>query len=332
MASGLSEGTLSNGLSLIFGSNSIGSAINVSESHEIMSYMIDNGVDMLDTASMYGDGVCEETIGTHSASNQFIITTKANPLNGKRLTPESIRHQLTSSLARLKRSYVDLFYLHLPDHSTPIEESLSEVQKLYSEGLIKEFGLSNYKSWEVVDVYHTCKSNGWVLPTAYQGMYNAVTRGVEGELFPALRKFGLRFEAYNPLGGGILTGKHKFSDMEEGSIQKGRFQGAAFDKTYKDRYWHKSIFNALDRVQETLNKAYGPEHTVTLAEAALRWIVHHSQLSGEQHDAVILGASSLSHCRDNLLACKRGPLDPLVVAAYEEAWEGIKGSCPNYFR
>ena len=73
----------------------------------------------------------------------------ANPYDGQRLTPASINTQLTTSLANLKRPYADLFYLHAPDHLTPIEESLSEVHKLYKAGLFKEFGLSNYKSWEV---------------------------------------------------------------------------------------------------------------------------------------------------------------------------------------
>ena len=73
----------------------------------------------------------------------------ANPYDGQRLTPTSINTQLTTSLTNLKRPYADLFYLHAPDHLTPIEESLSEVQKLYKAGLFKEFGLSNYKSWEV---------------------------------------------------------------------------------------------------------------------------------------------------------------------------------------
>ena len=73
----------------------------------------------------------------------------ANAFDGNRLTPASINTQLTTSLANLKRPYVDLFYLHAPDHLTPIEESLSEVHKLYKAGLFKEFGLSNYKSWEV---------------------------------------------------------------------------------------------------------------------------------------------------------------------------------------
>ena len=69
----------------------------------------------------------------------------------------------------------------------------------FAEGKFKEFGLSNYASWEVADIYHICKRNGWVLPTVYQGMYNAITRMVEGELFPALRHFGLCFYAYNPV-------------------------------------------------------------------------------------------------------------------------------------
>jgi len=73
------------------------------------------------------------------------------------------------------------------------------IHSLSPEGKFKELGLSNFAAWEVADVYHTCKRNGWVLPTLYQGMYNATTRMVESELFPALRYFGLRFYAYNPV-------------------------------------------------------------------------------------------------------------------------------------
>ena len=79
----------------------------------------------------------------------YICFSVAHPFDDKRLTPASINTQLTTSLTNLKRPYADLFYLHAPDHLTPIEESLSEVQKLYKAGLFKEFGLSNYKSWEV---------------------------------------------------------------------------------------------------------------------------------------------------------------------------------------
>ncbi|KAI6657710.1 Aflatoxin B1 aldehyde reductase member 4-like [Oopsacas minuta] len=248
-------------VNLIFGCMDFGRKMSIEESHSTLSYLLSDKVNIksLDTAISYADGKSELFIGQYPACNdpeQTVITTKANPGDGKKLTPASINKQLTTSLTSLKRPYVDLFYLHMPDPLTPIEESLSEVHKLYKAGLIKEFGLSNYKSWEVVDVYHICKSNGWILPAAYQGMYNPVTRSVEAELFPALRKFGIRFDAYNPLAGGILTGKHKFSDKEEGKMLEGRFSGNSWASAYQKRYWNESMFTTIDLVQKALDKSY----------------------------------------------------------------------------
>ncbi|XP_031232899.1 aflatoxin B1 aldehyde reductase member 2-like [Mastomys coucha] len=109
--------------------------------------------------------------------------------------------------------WVDLFYLHIPDHSTPVEETLQACHQLHQEGKFVELGLSNYASWEVAEICTLCKKNGWILPTVYQrrgkqipayalmGMYNDTTWQVEKELLPCLRHFGLRFYAYNPLAG-----------------------------------------------------------------------------------------------------------------------------------
>ena len=85
-------------------------------------------------------------------------------------------------------------------------------------------------------------------------MYNPVTRSVEAELFPALRKFGIRFDAFNPLAGGILTGKHKFSDKSDDKIQFGRFSGNRWATIYKDRYWNDSMFTTVDMVQKALDE------------------------------------------------------------------------------
>ena len=112
-------------------------------------------------------------------------------------------------------------------------------------------------------------------------MYSAITRQVEHELIPCIRYHGLRFYAYSPLGGGILTGKYKFEQEEQGSIETGRFQAATggWDKIYRDRYWKVEHFNAIQRMNELL-KEHHPE--TTMAEAAYRWCLHHSCLSGDK--------------------------------------------------
>ena len=100
-----------------------------------------------------------------------------------------------------------------------IEDTLAEVHELHKEGKFKSLGLSNFQAWEVAHIYHTCKANGYVTPTVYQGMYNAITRDVEKELLPCLRKLGISFYAYNPLAGGVLTGKHSGGEPEAGRFK-----------------------------------------------------------------------------------------------------------------
>merc|ERR1711937_425413 len=115
---------------------------------------------------------------------------------------------------------VSLFYLHGPDTKNSIEDTLGAIKSLHEEGRFDEFGLSNYCAWEVAHIWHLCDKMGMVKPTVYQGMYNAVTRDVERELLPVLRQFQIRFYAYNPLAGGVLTGRYRSADEEQ---KEGRF-------------------------------------------------------------------------------------------------------------
>jgi len=260
------------------------------------------------------------------------IACKANPNQG--FKSEDIVKQLNTSLQSLSVPCVDIFYLHWPDHNVPIEETLKGVDQLYKDGKFKEFGLSNYASWEVADIYHICKQSGYVLPTVYQGMYNALTRDIELE-FPSLRRFGIRFYAYNPLAGGMLTGKYDFSKEDE-KQPIGRFFidtsnkfTATWAKAYQDRYWRDNYKGGVQHVIKILDETYKKE--VTLLEASLRWLQHHSNLIDD--DGVILGFSKLEHFQQNVdAACVTEPLHENVIQAFDEAWNNIKSDCPKYNR
>jgi len=100
---------------------------------------------------------------------------------------------------------VDIFYLHAPDASVPLSDTLAGINEIHKQGVFKRFGLSNYKVEDVQKVYDHCKENNYVLPSAYQGNYSAVARLQETLLFPTLRKLGMAFYAYSPIAGGLLT-------------------------------------------------------------------------------------------------------------------------------
>nr|XP_046239282.1 aflatoxin B1 aldehyde reductase member 3 [Scatophagus argus] len=314
----------------VLGTMAFGGQANDEQSLEMVKAFLDRGHSQLDTAFMYVNGKSETVIGGMNLPKSVIIATKANPWDGKTLKPDSIRSQLETSLKRLQTSCVDIFYLHAPDHQNPIQDTLRACNELYKEGKFKEFGLSNYASWEVAEIVVICRHNNWIVPTVYQGMYNATTRQVETELLPCLRYYGMRFYAYNPLAGGLLTGKYHYQD-KDGSQPTGRFFGNSWAQAYQDRYWKQSHFQAIDVVLKALEAAYGSQKP-TLTSAAMRWMYHHSQLKGELGDGVIIGMSSMEQLQQNLAAAEEGPLDERAVAAFNDAWNLVAHECPNYFR
>ncbi|KAJ1142247.1 hypothetical protein NDU88_008574 [Pleurodeles waltl] len=314
----------------VLGTMAFGTSLDQSGSAQVVQEFMSRGFDQLDTAFMYGGGETERVLGAMGLGPQVKIATKVNPLEGNTLKPESVRSQLETSLKRLQTSSVDLLYLHMPDHETPIQDSLRACQELYEEGKFKELGLSNYASWEVMEAYQICKNNNWVLPTVYQGMYNATTRQVETELLPCLRHLGIRFYAYNPLAGGLLTGRYRY-EAKDTSQPTGRFFGHTWAETYRKRYWKEEYFRGIELVERALEVAYGAKKP-SLTAAALRWIYHHSKLKGECGDAVIIGMSSMEHLLQNLAGAEEGPLLPGVLEAYDQAWNLVAHDCPNYFR
>ena len=165
------------------------------------------------------------------------------------------------------------------------------VNDLYKEGHFTRLGLSNYQAWEVAQICELCKSNNWILPSVYQGVYNALHRSIEPELMPCLRHYGIAFFNYNPLAGGYLTSRYHRED-QDAEIEKGsRFDPEKWQgKSYRARYWHDAYFDALEILRPVAKK-----HGLTEAECALRWMTQHSLLKREHGDAVIIGASSVKH-------------------------------------
>jgi aflatoxin B1 aldehyde reductase len=151
-------------------------------------------------------------------------------------------------------------------------------------------------------------------------MYNALTRDVERELFPAVRNYGIRFYAYNPLAGGLLTGKHARLSEEP---MEGRFKSQQF---YMDRYWNEAYFEALDIFRIASEQA-----GLSMTQVALLWLLNHSLLKGQSRDGVILAASNLEQWETNLRNLS-GELPQKVAEVIDQAWEKARPECPRYFR
>lgn len=311
-------------MKIVLGTMNFGPQLDEAASREMVTAFLTTGNRELDTAYVYNGGSTETILGAILPSlpeSSFEIATKVHPRITGRLDRETIMMELGESLQRMKRDRVDLLYFHFPDGKTPVEEALETVAELHQKGVIRELGLSNYPAWQVIDIAYKCDTIGCPRPTVYQGMYNALCRNVEPELFPAIRSLGMRFYAFNPLAGGMLTGKHlHFEDTPE----PGRF---ARLESYRKRYWKQSYFDAVDEIR----KACEAEN-IPMAEAGYRWLCYHSMMDAAKDDGILLGASRQEQMTQNMAATTKGPLPQSVLDAMDAAWEMARPDSPAYYK
>ncbi len=311
-----------NNVKLVLGTMTFGESVFRPQTDAFIDAFLDAGYDEMDTAYVYNDGTCERMLGEilPKLDRPYRIATKVNPRITGKLDADAAYMQIGESLKRLDLDSVDTVYLHFPDPNTPVESVLSAMADLHEQGKFKELGLSNFPAWMVADAWHICERRGWVKPTVFEGIYNPLTRKAETELNACLNRFGMRFYAYNPLAGGLLTGRYeRFEDQPS----DGRF---THRPNYQGRYWKKSYFDAVNLI-----KTAAERHGITVIDATYRWLAFHSMLNGARGDAIIIGASKLNHLTQNIESIKAGPLPDDLLSAFETAWEITRSDSPEYF-
>ncbi|KAI9846537.1 MAG: hypothetical protein M1837_003958 [Sclerophora amabilis] len=295
--------------------------------NKTLDYFQQQGYNEVDTARVYVGGK-QEAFSAEAKWKErgLTLATKVYPTEPGLHKPSELKARFNESLKQLQSDQVDIFYLHAADRSVPFAETLEAVNELHKEGKFVQLGLSNFTAFEVAEVVITCKERGWVRPTVYQAMYNAITRAIEPELIPACRRYGLSIVIYNPLAGGLFSGKYKTADVPE----SGRYSDKVgkMGSMYRKRYFKDSTFEALAIIEPVVAK-----HNLTMLETALRWCVHHSDLNvtGGGNDGVIIGVSSLDQLKGNLANLEKGPLPDEVVKALDDAWMAAKANCPVYW-
>lgn len=311
-------------ISIVFGTMTIGEQVFDDDVKNMLKAAMSLGITELDTAYVYNEGRCESLIGDAlqilREAFAFEVSTKVNPRVSGRLDANAVYSQFSESIRRMRVPTAKTLYLHFPDADTPLESALEACNDLHCKGKIKELGFSNFPSWLVEEAYYKCKTNGWITPSVYEGLYNPLSRRAEKELFPALRSLGMRFYAYNPLAGGMLTNKYgSISDSD--SI--GRF---TYRQNYKSRYWKESFFKGREIILRACDGA-----GLSIVEATFGFLAHHSALRSDT-DAIIIGASKAGQVKQNVEAIRGGVLPNVVVDAFKEAWDITKVDAPEYFR
>ncbi len=305
-----------------FGTMTFGSQVDEKLARRMVDYCLERGINFFDTANVYQSGLSEELLGKalQGKRDQVILASKVRGKMGEGpdqsgLSKAAILRAVEESLARLRTDYLDVYYLHQPDYEVSLNETLEAMEALVKAGKVRYPASSNYSSWQVTKMIWHSKENNYRPALIAQQMYNLLARGVEQEFVPMAEELGVSLIAYNPLAGGLLTGKHSTSSITPGT---------RFDKNamYQDRYWHEENFSAINKLQDIAQQSGR-----SLISLALNWLLHHTPT-----DAVILGASGQEQLEQNLAALDEGTLAPDTVEACDDVWRALRGPTPVYNR
>ncbi|OCH92504.1 Aldo/keto reductase [Obba rivulosa] len=295
----------------------------LADCQRVVDVFVKYGYTEIDTGRTYAEGTAEAYLSNLDLKGA-VVDTKVFPIMPGDHAPPKVRASVETSVKTLGTYKIRTLYLHRPDRGTPYEETLRAINELHKEGMFETLGLSNYPSFDVAEIVTLCKMNGWVRPTIYEGMYNAITRGIEAELVPCCRKHGLRIVTYNPLAGGFFAGKIPSPDID---LPKGeRFSPYSFvGQIYRGMYFKQGYFDALNYLRPIAEK-----NGLRLTEIALRWLQHHSILTPS--DGIIIGASNAAQLEQNCQDATKEPLPDEILKALDDAARIVQPFEPSYWQ
>jgi aryl-alcohol dehydrogenase-like predicted oxidoreductase len=274
------------------GTMTFGREADPAESKAMFNHCRDAGVNFFDCADVYSQGRAETILGELIADcrDELIVTSKFGSSMGTGLNDGggSRRHlaaSLEASLRRLNTDHLDIYFLHRFDEQTPFEETLSALDDVVAQGKVRYIGCSNFAAWQIAKALGVSAVNGWSPFHCVQPMYNLVKRQAEVEILPLAESENLGVISYNPLGGGILSGKYG----KDRQAEQGRLTG---DDMYRKRYGAQWMYDAA--MKFTHFAADNGYHPVGLAVA---WAAHHPAIT-----APIMGARNVKQLQDSLQA------------------------------
>ncbi|NUO53275.1 MAG: aldo/keto reductase [Polyangiaceae bacterium] len=306
---------------LALGTMNFGKRTPAADGERIIHRALERGITVFDTANAYCDGASEEILGRalKGKRDRAIVATKVGfgRVGGKPegLAPERVAAALDESLRRLQIDVVDVYYLHVPDPATPIEATLEAIGRAMTAGKVRAFGVSNYASWQILEIFNACDAAKMPRPVVAQQLYNLLIRQLDLEYFRFATKYALHTTVYNPLAGGLLTGRYAPS----ASIQK----GTRFDKNrlYQGRYWSERMLGFAAELADVA----GAEG-MSPVDLAYAWLGGRPEV-----DSILLGPASLEHLDDALGAVTK-TVTPEGREKIEKLYAGFTGTETSYAR
>jgi len=306
---------------LCLGTMTFGGQADEATAFAIMDRAAAAGINFIDVADGYPMPQAPETVGRteeivgkwlRPRRDDFILATKGYARMGQHpwdggLSRKHILRAVEDSLRRLGTDYIDLYQAHHSDPETPIDETLRTLDDLVRSGKVRYIGCSNFQAWELAKALWTSDRLNLARFDCLQPRYNLLFRQMEDEVLPLCRAEGVGVITYNPLAGGLLTGKYrKHAEAEKGT----RFEAfQSRTRLYHDRYWQDAQFDAVARLQ-----AFFEPRGQALPQVAVAWVLQQPGIS-----SVLLGASRPEQL-DATLSAPGLTLDAEALAACDDAW------------
>jgi len=289
---------------LCLGTGTFGHQTGEAEAFRILDAAADAGVNFIDTADVYPAGALPHEVGSSEEitgrwlkdkRGKFILGTKAGGSMGpsawdKGASRKHLLDAIDASLRRLNTDYIDLYQLHNDEPTTPLDETAETLDLIVRSGRVRYIGVSNFLAYRLARAIGRQDTLRLVRFVSAQPRYNLLFREIERELLPLAQEEGLAVTPYNPLAGGLLTGRYRRDDDPD----EGRFSAelGQFGAAYRARYWREREFDTLEQLR-AIAKASGQP----LPKLAIAWILANSAIT-----SVILGASRSEQLEDTLAA------------------------------
>jgi aryl-alcohol dehydrogenase-like predicted oxidoreductase len=260
------------------------------EAEQIVDLARESGVNFIDTADSYAQGDSERIVGRIISRDRenWVLATKVGSVGGKEpfergLSRRWMLRAIDRSLKRLGTDYVDIWYMHMPDHTTPLEESISAMGDVIADGKVTYWGFSNYRGWQVGEIISLCDALGVPRPIICQPLYNALNRTPETDLLPACDHYGIAVAPYSPIARGVLTGKYELGKKPP----EGTRAHSGDQRIHESEYRDESIVIAKKI------KAYADARGMTSMQYAILWLLNNAIIA-----SIVAGPRTLEQWRE----------------------------------
>jgi aryl-alcohol dehydrogenase-like predicted oxidoreductase len=299
------------------GTGFFGTHTNEADALQILNTAFENGINLFDTANSYTGGRSEEIVGKFIKNKRqaVVLATKVYNKQGPGpndlgLSRKHIMRAVEESLKRLDTDYIDIYYAHAPDYSTPIEETLQAFDNLVNQGKVRYVACVNFHAWQLIKGLWVSELHNLSRFISIQIPYNLITRDIESELLPFCAHEGIGVTVYNSLAAGLLTGKH---DPDKAPAPNTRFSLEGIGPRDQERYWSSINFQAVTRLKQIADA-----HSQSLTHFSLAWILANPLIS-----SIIIGVSSPKQLEDNLKAAEIKLTDEEMKAC-DQVWRELR--------